>query len=230
VSPTTHSRARPAARNPGRMISIVPKWPGSIDFLWYCSVRTARLSLKKQRKTATISRTAWHYRARWKLNWLRSKAALLPQPKSRAKSPSRSPVSAIQCRQGCLRYGNPQSEHDYENAQEKIYAKRTEPSTEESNIQGEVFRERRGVHGVAVGPFVGFSLLAGRRTTLCPDARWMDRRSSQIAARSALNFRVCSIRYLRTCSTIGSFMPLTPEARRASIFPDMGIPPLQPFP
>lgn len=53
-------------------------------------------------------------------------------------------------------------------------------------------------------------LLGARRTTWCPEDRCMERRSSQMADKSNLNFRVCSMRALRTSSTMGSFMAGTP--------------------
>ena len=92
--------------------------------------------------------------------------------------------------------------------------------------QDDVPSGMHAVQTVALVPFSGLSFLAGRRTTPCPDFRWTDRRSSQMAARFASNSRVCSIRYLRTSSTIGSFICLTPKAHRASRSPDTHIPPL----
>ena len=82
---------------------------------------------------------------------------------------------------------------------------------------------RRTLHSepFSGGVFVSFSLFGGRRTTSCPDDFSILRRSAQMAARSPPNLRVCSIRCLRTSSTIGSLTgqsptdpPVSPGLRR----------------
>jgi len=68
------------------------------------------------------------------------------------------------------------------------------------------------------------SFLGARRTILWPEAIWTRRRSAQIVERLPWNFCVCSIRYFRTSSTIGSFISRPPLVLRANKSRDMRIP------